>query len=181
MQIVPSTVISMGDGGSDGSSAFSNLLGLLMTLTTSEKLGIDFTGCEETPERQAVIDTIKSQLLQKLAEQPEPQAAPVVPAAFVAAPTQPATTAAAAVPASAASDSAPAVDRSLVTALDGPAVASDPAPAAKPAPAVGATPVAHGDGVDRWLSEQKSQAPDTQPVAEPKAKKKPRKPGDARR
>ena len=84
VQIVPSTVISMGDGGGDGASAFSNLLGLLMTLTSSEKLGVDFTDREETPEHQAVIDTIKAQLLEKLAEQPEPVAAPVVAATGVA-------------------------------------------------------------------------------------------------
>ena len=92
VQIVPSTVISMGDGdGGDGASAFSNLLGLLMTLTTSEKLGVDFTGCEETPERQAVIDAMKSQLLQKLAEQPEPDVAPVTAAAGMAGTPLPAT------------------------------------------------------------------------------------------
>jgi hypothetical protein len=49
-----------------------------MTLTTSEKLGVDFTGCEETPERQAAIDAIKDQLLEKLASDPVPEAAPVV-------------------------------------------------------------------------------------------------------
>ena len=51
----------MGDGagGNDGASAFSSLLGLLMTLSSGEKLGVDFAGAAETPESRAMIEAVK--------------------------------------------------------------------------------------------------------------------------
>ncbi len=192
VQIVPSTVISMGDGdGHDGTSAFSNLLGLLMTLTTSEKLGVDFSAHEESPERQAAIDAIKDQLLEKLA------ADPVSPPAVVAAPID---DAAAALKAALDASTAATADAGSPTGeAAAPATASVTAPVATGAvtsaagaaldvtiaAATQAQPAAvdevkssttggdqpHGDGVDRWLAQNQAAMPGA-----PKAKKRPRKP-----
>ena len=192
VQIVPSTVISMGDGdGHDGTSAFSNLLGLLMTLTTSEKLGVDFSAHEESPERQAAIDAIKDQLLEKLAADPVPPpavvAAPIDDAAAALKAALDASTAAtadagsptgeAAAPAT-ASVTAP-VATGAVTSAAGAALDVTIAAATQAQPAAvdevkssttgGDQP--HGDGVDRWLAQNQAAMPGA-----PKAKKRPRKP-----
>ena len=68
--IVPQTVITMDGNGGDGaggSNAFGGLLGLLMTLTSGEKLGVDFGGSSASPEQQQAIDNLRRQLLDKMA------------------------------------------------------------------------------------------------------------------
>ncbi|HSL94306.1 MAG TPA: SPFH domain-containing protein [Thermoleophilia bacterium] len=77
--LVPSTVISLGDGG-DGarSDAFSGLLGLLMTLTSAEKLGISVSAAAgESDAHSALVESIKEQLL---AESPASVTEPGAPA-----------------------------------------------------------------------------------------------------
>jgi uncharacterized membrane protein YqiK len=197
--IVPATVISMGDGAADGGSAFSNLLGLLMTLTSSEKLGLKLGPAAETPERQAVIDEIKAQLLQKLTEQPEP--APTASAA-VAAPagTRPEAAAtrksaggngeavaAAAVAVqvatpdtAAASAKVTATDTAAADAAGGGATAatsSTGGTAAKAPSRQAKNGAVSADGVDRWLAQN---PPVMDGQAEPAPKKRPRPPKPSR-
>ena len=164
-----------------------------MTLTTSEKLGVDFSAHEESPQRQAAIDAIKDQLLEKLAADPVP------PPAVVAAPIDDAAaarqaqgrprridgghrdagspTGEAAAPAT-ASVTAP-VATGAVTSAAGAALDVTIAAATQAQPAAvdevkssttgGDQP--HGDGVDRWLAQNQAAMPGA-----PKAKKRPRKP-----
>ena len=83
--LVPSTVISLGDGGDGGggrSDAFSGLLGLLMTLTSAEKLGISVSAAAgESDAHSALVEAIKEQML---AESPASAAEPGAPAGRVA-------------------------------------------------------------------------------------------------
>jgi uncharacterized membrane protein YqiK len=84
--LVPSTTISLGDTGQGGNDAFSGLLGLLMTLTSAEKLGIHVSAAGSgNDEHEALVESIKKQLL---AERPPAAVTPsaaATPAAGTAA------------------------------------------------------------------------------------------------
>ena len=84
--LVPSTTISLGDTGEGKNDAFSGLLGLLMTLTSAEKLGISVSAAGSgTAEHGALVETIKKQLLAERPPSPVTPSASATPASGTAA------------------------------------------------------------------------------------------------
>jgi uncharacterized membrane protein YqiK len=172
--IVPQTVISMGgsgddgDGGGSAGGAFGNLLSLLMTLTSGEKLGVDFKGTADTAEHEAMLADIKKQLLEKMAAGPEPLPTPVAAAAA-----SPAATAAAghvAAAADAAAAVASAAEAAKAAAVTAQAAGQAAAAAGQAADAMAADAAVRQSEVDGWLGTDKPAAGEGKPAPQAPAK-----------